>query len=285
MNIQSLSIVVPTGKCWNNCPYCVSKQHYEDYGKDVVDKASLPQSYINRIKFVREEGCNSMILTGTAEPQQNLPFIFELLNANNKLPQPFYNISMQTTGTNLHPEDIRSLAEAGLTTLALSISSFDDEENWNIINAPAHTRTMRLEDLIKTAKKYGLNVRACLNLTSTFNKFKPVNLFNFALDNDIDQLTFRKIYSNRHYTEQCEWIATHQFSDRNFEAIKKYVKENGIAVARLPYGFIQYDVRGISTVIDDDCMAKNNIEEMKYAILRPNNHLYSSWDLKGSLIF
>jgi molybdenum cofactor biosynthesis enzyme MoaA len=284
MNIQSLSIVVPTGKCWNNCPYCVSKQHYEDYGKSVCDK-SIPQSYMNRIRFVREEGCNSMIFTGTAEPQQNLQFIYELLNKNKMLPQPFYNISMQTTGTNLSALDIKKLAEAGLTTLALSISSFDDKENWDIIQAPEATRILTLNKLISCAKENNLNVRVCINLISTFNKYEPFNFFNWAIVSNVDQLTFRKIFSNRHYTQQCEWIAAHQCDTRLFNAIKKYVKDNGIAVARLPYGFLQYDVRGISTVIDDDCMAKNNIDEMKYAILRPNNHLYSSWDLKGSLIY
>ena len=63
------------------------------------------------------------------------------------------------------------------------------------------------------------------------------------------------------------------------------MRENGTPIARLPYGFIQYSVNGISTVIDDNCMSKDNIDEMKYAILRPNGHLYSRWDDKGSLIF
>ena len=284
MNIQSLSIVVPTGECWNKCPYCVSRQHHEDYGTTIITADNIPQSYINRIKWVREEGCNAMIFTGTSEPQQNLPFIFELLRKNKELPQPFYNISMQTTGTNLSITDIENLAKEGLTTLALSINSFNDEENWNIINAPLKVRTMSLLELINTAQSCNLNVRACINLTSIFNKYKPLHFFNWAVENNINQLTFRKIFNNKN---ENEWISTHEYPQRNFEAIQKYVKDLGVAVARLPYGYIQYDVRGISTVIDDDCMAKNNIEEMKYAILRPNDggKLYSSWNLKGSLIF
>ena len=42
---------------------------------------------------------------------------------------------------------------------------------------------------------------------------------------------------------------------------------------------------GISTVIDDNCMSKDNIDDLKYAILRPNGHLDSRWDDPGSLIF
>lgn len=31
MKIQSLSVVVPNQKCINNCAFCVSKMHTEDY--------------------------------------------------------------------------------------------------------------------------------------------------------------------------------------------------------------------------------------------------------------
>ena len=68
MNIQSLSIVVPTEKCWNHCQFCVSYMHHEEYGKSIVSADNIPQSYLDRMEFVRDEGCNSMIITGTAEP-------------------------------------------------------------------------------------------------------------------------------------------------------------------------------------------------------------------------
>ena len=73
-----------------------------------------------------------------------------------------------------------------------------------------------------------------------------------------------------------------------FSEIKEYVYKNGKPIARLPYGFTQYSVNGISTVIDDNCMdikRKDNLDDLKYAILRPNGHLYSAWNDTGSLIF
>ena len=44
---------------------------------------------------------------------------------------------------------------------------------------------------------------------------------------------------------------------------------------------------GISTVLDDDCMSKNNTNDgvIRYLILREDGKLYSQWDDKGSLIF
>ena len=80
---------------------------------------------------------------------------------------------------------------------------------------------------------------------------------------------FRKIYEDGNGAEAA-WVRSHEFPQYEFENIKRYERNYGTPVARLPYGFIQYDVDGISTVIDDNCMAKNNIDEMKYMILRPN---------------
>lgn len=288
MNIQSLSIVVPTGNCWNHCAFCVSRMHHEDYGNNLIEvtdtSIKIPQSYINRMRFVREEGCNSMILTGTAEPQQNLKFINALLMVNENLPTPFYNIAIQTTGSGLVQSDIASLAKKGVTTLALSISSLNDEHNWEIINTPPVKRTMTILELIHSAKSVNMNVRACFNLTSEFHNMKPEDYFNWAAINKVDQVTFRKIYKDGSGSE-AQWVENHEFKDSYFEEIKEYVRTHGVPIARLPYGFIQYSVHGISTVIDDNCMSKDNIDEIKYAILRPNGHLYSRWDDTGSLIF
>ena len=109
-------------------------------------------------------------------------------------------------------------------------------------------------------------------------------MFEIAQLNHVDQLTFRKIYADGE-NEKTDWIIKHQYSIKGFSDIINYIRENGTSIARLPYGFIQYSVHGISTVIDDNCMSKDNIDEMKYAILRPNGKLYSRWDDTGSLIF
>lgn len=285
MNIQSLSIVVPTGECMNDCAYCVSSMHHEEYEKNIVNTNHIiPQSYIDRLIFVRDEGCNSMILTGTTEPQQNLPFIYNLLHINRKLRKPFYNITIQTTGANLTGKDIKQLADAGVTIFALSLSSINSIKNWDIIHTPKKARILSVDDLIEYAKIVGMNVRVCYNLTDAFAGFEPKLYFQWAFDRLVDQVTFRKIYTQGDGAK-AQWVRDHEFSQESFQNIKEYVRENGTPIAKLPYNFIQYDVNGISTVIDDDCMAKDNIEEMKYLVLRVNGHLYSRWDAKGSLVF
>jgi hypothetical protein len=46
-----------------------------------------------------------------------------------------------------------------------------------------------------------------------------------------------------------------------------------------------YSIWGMSTVIDDNCMNKNELKKLKYVILRENGKLYCQWDDEGSLIF
>ena len=100
MNIQSLSIMVPCGgHCMNNCKFCVSRMRDDEsiFGKEIISATNIPQSYIDRIKYVRDAGCDNMIITGTTEPQQNMEFIKVLLwKINKNLPKPFYNIAIQT---------------------------------------------------------------------------------------------------------------------------------------------------------------------------------------------
>ena len=285
MNIQSLSIVVPTGYCWNDCAFCVSKMHHEEYGKSILQNGKpIPQAYLDRMQFVRDEGCNSMILTGTAEPQQNLNFIYQLLAYNRLLRKPFYNITIQTTASGLTIKDIQELAEAGVTTFALSMSSFNELAHWEITNTPKNKQILSFGNLFNAVKNNNMNLRVCFNLTDEFINVTPSYFFDWAEECGVDQVTFRKIYADGN-NEKAKWVKQHEFPLNNFYDIAKYIKTNGTPISRLPYGFIQYSVKGISTVIDDNCMSKDNIDEIKYAILRPNGHLYSRWDDTGSLIF
>lgn len=54
----------------------------------------------------------------------------------------------------------------------------------------------------------------------------------------------------------------------------------------LEYGNKRYSVSVMSTIIDEDCMAKDRDKSsFKYLILRPNCKLYTQWDDEGSLLF
>lgn len=79
MKAQSLSVVVPNQQCINACKFCVSKMSTNQYKNQMDD--NLPffdlyvKDYLKRLSFAKDNGCNTVMLTGDSEPQQNRKFL------------------------------------------------------------------------------------------------------------------------------------------------------------------------------------------------------------------
>lgn len=289
MNIQSLSIVVPTGNCWNNCPFCVSRINpvndvfQEMYKNCKLKEEEFHKRYLARMAFARDNGCNTMMITGTAEPQQNVDFMLNIFKWNEELSSPFRIIELQTTGSGLVDKDMAFLAHKGLTTISFSICSFNDEKNNEIIGTPKN-KQINLLELTEAAVNAGLNVRYSLNLNNSFNYYEPSMFFEKAKRFGAHQLTFRVLYTNGE-NSQSAWIKGNNYLRYKLNELTEYIQKNGTKLYPLGYGATVYSINGISTVIDDDCMAQQPTENFKYLILRDNGHLYCRWNDLGSLIF
>lgn len=303
MNIQSLSIVVPTHGCMNQCKFCVSRMHKEEY-KDLISDAdfSLRNAYKNRMAFARDNGCNTVMLTGQGEPQQNMAFIREFTQMNSELAMPFRNIEIQTTGTNMVFDTFKELATLGVTTVSLSVSCLmDNATNAEVINK-RHT-PIDLGCLCGGIKNNGMNLRLSLNMTQWLFPnmincctYEPnpypshERIFDFCAKGcHADQVTFRRMYTDGNTeTPQSKWINENniQPTDKWFKELNEYIVTHGRYLDTLEYGSKRYSVMGMSTVVDEDCMAKSEEKKaLKYLILRPNCKLYTQWDDKGSLLF
>jgi len=298
MNIQSLSVVVPTkNKCVNNCKFCVSRTHTNHYcdkiSSVVTDFAISPHStknnlaykdYFNRLQFARDNGCNVIVLTGTGEPIQNPKFIDFFANINSTLVTPFKSIEMQTTGVLLDEEVIAHLRQIGVTTISFSISNvFDNERNLELIGCHK-TLKFNLLDIIKLAKEYDFNLRLSLNLVNDYDKYSVNEVIDKCTSLGADQVTFRKLYKSELNNEIDKWIENNASYDF-YDEIVKYVQSNGKLLGYLPFGPSIFDVNEISMVIDQDCMSEQPKDSYKYLILRENCRLYSRWETKSSLIF
>lgn len=291
--IQSLSIVVPNKKCINNCKFCVSKMHSEDY-KNQMDE-NLPffdlyfRNYMDRLEYAKEKGVDTVMLTGNSEPQQNRKFLmfFGLMMQMMK-PTGFHKIEMQTTGAGIDQNYLRFLRNhVGVDTISLSISSFDDYINNLIIGTPSNMQ-INLKSLCGEIKRYDFNLRLSINLSNENFLKTPVHAkdyFETAHNLGADQITFRVLYTSGKDTEQDKWIEENNIHSEVYQEIEKYVLDNGRRLEVLPYGQVRYSVDGMSTVIDNDCMSTEAKEDMKYLILQPDCHLYSKWDDKASLVF
>lgn len=291
MKIQSLSIEVPTGKCVNDCKFCVSKTHHEDYENRMSitnpGYAFAERDYLNRLAFARDNGCNTMMITGVAEPQQNRQFLATLGRLNNSLDKPFRWIEMQTSGTMLDDNYLRFLRDqVGVSTISLSLSSL--ASYWNAQYTGA-AQTIDIADMCRSIKDRGFNLRISLNMTDkAFSYCGTIEeVFNYcSLVLRANQITFRVLYRGANDCPQNKWIDEHRAPQELVDSVHEYIKTNGRKLEVLEFGQIRYDVHGLSTVIDDDCMATNaDKDALKYLILRPDCHLYTKWDSKASLLF
>jgi len=287
--IQSLSIVVPNKNCINNCPFCVSKMHCDEY-KNQMDE-NLPfydlylNDYLKRLEYARDNGTNTVMLTGNSEPQQNRKFLTVFGLMNKLMKNPFKNIEMQTTGILLDKNYLRFLRNhVGVNTISLSISSFDEYENEFIITGKREEK-IELHTLCLLIKEYDFNLRLSINLLNTFNDYTPQYLFTIAKEWMLaDQITFRVLYADGE-TPQAKYVKENKAKDSLITDIGMYVKENGTFLEILPYGAKRYSVHNMSTVIDDDCMNETPKEDIKYLILQPDCKLYTKWNDKASLVF
>lgn len=300
MKIQSISVVVPTNKCVNNCPFCVSKTHDNEYCN--LEKDPLfDRDYMERLEYARDNGTNTIILTGTGEALQNKKFLNKFSKWNKSLKKPFYVIELQTTGVFLNDETLKWLREdIGVKTISLSVSDlFDNENNLNIMDTPNKLR-FDLDTISKQIKSFGFNLRISLNVLKTTEKELYINeeidfkwgfdrLFDRLKELGADQVTFRKLWKSENETEIDKWIDENNADNEFFDFLNFYIKEKGRLLGKLTFGALQYEIggeNGISVVLDVNCMDDKIIkEEIKYLILRENGRLYFKWNSKASLVF
>ena len=216
MKIQSLSIVVPPEPCVNNCKFCVSRTHHENYDGEFNN-----EQYLRRIAFARDNGCNTVMLTGTNEPQQNMPFLKNFGMLNRQLDKPFRWIEIQTAGTYLTKENLNDLYNlVGVSTISLSLSSLDDKKNMAYTGAPV---LMSIEDMCKAITDKGFNLRLSLNMTDAM-EIDPVKTFDIAHDLGADQVTFRVLYKGENDCPQNRWITEHAMLRAIIDEYNNYVK-------------------------------------------------------------
>ena len=295
MNIQSLSVCVPAKKCINDCVFCCSKMHaadYQDCFTDILSYASYSGDLRKRLEYARENGCNTCMLTGNNEPQQNREFLRVFSEINHTLRHPFLNIEMQTSGAFIDEEFLDFFRQAvGVTTIAVSVACLDDDAgNREMIRT--RDSGLSLARLCAAIRQRNMNLRICLNMNDgilAHHPLTPDSVTELCGGLGADQITFRALWAPDDATEQGRWISGHvtNVTFRFIRELKEDIRRTGKYLDTLEYGADRYDYHGFSVVVDEDSMAQGEERKnaVKYLILRPNGHLYSKWDSKASLIF
>ena len=286
MKVQTLSIVVPTKRCVNNCKFCVSKTHDNPYCNNAKSEYFV-QDMRRRLEYADHQGVDTIILTGTGEILQNKSFLILLDGLLKAMPDSFPIIEVQTSGVMLDDENLTFLRDMGVSTISLSVSDmFDDKNNMEIIGTPEKIR-FELDELTAKIVGFGFNVRLSLNLVKSVT-VNPAAYFEKAKKMGVAQITFRELYCSKNDTEEDKWIKENKANPHVIEEINQYIMEHGRALYTLPFGATVFSVNGISTVLDLDCMVskKKVVDDvLKYLILRENGHIYTHWDDDGSMRF
>src|SRR5512133_3691521 len=198
MVIQSLSIAVPAS-CPNACGFCVSRMHSEDYANQIEKNKRFrdlyKRDYADRLAFARDNGCNSLIFTGSGEPLFNQRFMEEVADLNQSLLKPFRILELQTSGVSLDVEALRWLrSTVRVSIVSLSLSSVWTSAKNAEYNGTPEKLTVDIDGLCREIKRYDFTLRLSLNMTDEYDRKKPAEIFARAHELGADQLTFRKLY-------------------------------------------------------------------------------------------
>jgi len=307
MKIQSASLDVPGG-CPNNCKFCVTelwKKGDLPMLKNAFDFKSedfelTKTAFRERLLYLRQHDVDTLVFTGSAsEALFNKKYLEMFKEVNNSLGNDkFINIELQTSGVMLI-ENLIFVEMLGVKTISLSLASLDTDINFEIMQTPEKLRNWNITDLCYSIKEAGgFNLRLSLNINVTgFHEYSDLRqaiakvpsyskLVNRCQELGADQITFRKLYSTGEDGDVTNWINSNKMDDAWWAFLNEYITDNGRPLNRLPFGSMKYSILGMSTVIDEDCMAKEGAkEDLKYMILRRNCRLYSEWDDPASLVF
>ena len=289
MKIQSLSIAVPAG-CGNRCSFGVCYMHRNKYINQIEENSHsyniYEKDYINRMAYARDNGCNSVMLTGDGEPLLNRDFLKFFSNCNRLLAQPFRQIELQTSGQTLDDVSLHFLRNTvGVSVISLSVSALDSASN-RFYNRPINDKyDVDIFRLTRQIKQHDFTLRLSLNLTNWFTIQSVERIFEVARESGANQLLFRVLYEDGGDSPEEKWVRENACSVDKINEIRNYITSNGRALNKLPFGAVKYSVSGISCVLDEDCMHREVTEDLKYLVLQPDCKLYSHWSDLGSLIF
>lgn len=284
--MSTFSVVCGTRACNANCPFCISKQTAAC--SDSVQLAH-PEFDFRRfdraIHYVRTlpHAINTALITGRGEPTL---FWNHLLDITHFLFDANMLVELQTNGLVLShktDENLDKLLHSGMTTICLSVCSFDNKVNSRIMGL----HSFHLQNLVKRLVNAGFSVRLTYLITNVEHPSPKspgwfVETVQQAKDMGALQITFRTIGHPDHTVnfEVAKWVR----ENADYVNYSGYFDSLGTRLRRLDWGGIIYDYNGMS-VCCAECITDNaNLDEPRSYIF-DGKHLRFSWQYPGAIIF
>lgn len=289
MKIQTLSVLVGSTACNARCPYCVSRMTPRCGMKLGLADVNWRNFNIG-CRLAKENGVSTALLTGKGEPtlypDRIGAFLYQLYRFG------FPLVELQTNGIALfqdikkHEEYLKEWHGSGLTTIAISITHYDNLRNKN--NFQPKGNYMDLAGLISYLHQFGFSVRlSCVMFKGGIDCIEEIkNLVNFAKENKAEQLTITPVRAPGQSTNQKvkKWVGDHQLSVDGQVRIKCFLAVEGKKLLPLAHGAVVYDLYGQNICLSD-CLTENTSpEEIRQLIFFPDGHLRYDWQYEGAIL-
>jgi sulfatase maturation enzyme AslB (radical SAM superfamily) len=163
--IYSVSALVGTGKCNGNCNFCAGKYLRRDARENPIYYKNLEAA----IKLSARYGGWSLSLTSSGEPTMEPESVTKALEVYDKCAKQgayFPNVNLFTNGIFLGDKDfcreyLGKWRTLGLTNIALSVHSVDENEQARAYNLESYPK---FEEIRDNVSEHGLGLRATLLL-------------------------------------------------------------------------------------------------------------------------
>lgn len=288
MKIQTLSIIVGSKACNARCPFCISKMTHSG---TVNLKPQKPNwhNFEVAMNLALASGVTTTMLTGKGEPTLWINLIDLYLS---KLNKKFPLMELQTNGMNLHDmteAGLKKWYNHGMTTIAISVSHWKDEENRSIY-CPHKKEYPSLVTLINKLHGIGFSVR--LNCILTKNRVgnieQVIEFIKFGNENNVEQLTFTPVTcpSSASETNEALWVKHNKPTDKDITNISEFLIKNGSLLMVLAHGAMVFDYKGQNVCLSS-CLKNEEITDkslMRNLIFFPDGHIRYDWEHPGAIL-
>jgi wyosine [tRNA(Phe)-imidazoG37] synthetase (radical SAM superfamily) len=262
--------------------------------KEPIHKANFRAACL----MAKQGQTTTVLITGKGEPTlfplQVSDYLFLLE------PHQFPFIELQTNGiaighlaagnpgkaNRLTTEILKDWRKYGLTTIALSVVSTDNEANARIYN-PDYPD---LSTTIRYLRELDFTVRLCVMMMhgeGCVSTPKDVRkLLEFCRENDVAQLTVRPInapgYS--HDEDTARFVHEHTLTLNEMGVIREWVQDYGHLVMTMSHGAEIYDVEGQNISLTDCLSPPQGKDELRTLIVDPSGRVTYDWQYPGAIL-
>jgi len=276
MNIQSISIVPETVPCNAACKYCIaSMTETPKTGKSLsLDRLA------DGLMYAKAGGAQTAIITSKGE---TLLSDWDYLGSILKTARD-YGFGQRDLHSNM--QNVVGREDEFLEKLVDHSYGLTNEKSKKIMRAT--TDYDKLFKFLKQDCNITVRLSCVLNKEGVYDKKTIEEYICAAREKGIDQIVFRglSVPKNSKQTKVHDWSLKNKVeASVAAEALEEMVSEGKAhKIFELPWGAAVYDANGTNVSTSAKC-SETTGSSMKSVIFLPDNHLYSDWEYKGSIIF